>query len=935
MSLLLWALAASSVLLPADGQEPSWALDGAAQRGSVDALARVLQRAVDASDGLTQHLHVLPPERTNSVADWIRYGSGTEPPVLDSSHSGVEQASSGLPHSRSVASSGQPLPNSSHPPSKGKEVLREVPLEASPSPSSSSETLLKDAAQRIDVVEGKMMANVSHTKREDFSTDQVAKQTQDALEDAVPKDATGDAIEDAVPKKEPVRARFMAPKDIPVALPRVSPKHSMPPIDDVSKLLKQTSKDGSDGEDRADEKESDDLTSLANVLGREGFDATPMGGSVQKIQDLLAKELMPKVRKAHAANQKQLKTLAAAVAQCGKTKNRVMFSAKDKGKYLSLSPLHKTCRAGEAGARTEQMNCRNSMIDKAKIRKLKCAAFAMTKKMVTNQQANRQVMRKGTSESDGNYVKRITRTICGNGVDGVCSGYKCNFEKARAACSEAQTEHKAQEVLCQKLDSEYVAKKSECDSLQDQMDGAACKRAIDMKDACESYAECYTAKKQAFLTAKSSVKTEELDRQTEWRGLKRMECLVSSFSDGKVSNSEVSACKSKTYDTQHLHIKYPRLVKLGVCSVPNRYPTTPAYKLAEFSPLPALAKGKKGAECTGVEEINTTPKTGSPETCKCRRVTMNGPYSGGPIVKCTNCLDVRRSKDKNSCPDGTKLFSPRSKNDWKTFLASARPLRAPHWIVDITRPKNGCGGCRKKSLSSKFLKSWKTSDGSAWWLKRASQTKSRGSYVANCFLNFSPSKHRGEVKWNEGKCDIHSKSYYCQPRQLSLKPKTGSPVECKCDKVQLTGPYSAGALVRCLNCLDVSKSTEKNSCPIGTKLFAPASREDWRTFLDSAKPLRAPNFIVDITRPEKGCPGCTASAMNSGEPVQAMWRTADGAPWWLRSTPYSEPSGDYAANCYMDLWKKKDMVNEDSITFNDGGCGYHSKSYYCQPEQDR
>merc|ERR1719265_519657 len=113
--------------------------------------------------------------------------------------------------------------------------------------------------------------------------------------------------------------------------------------------------------------------------------------------------------------------------------------------------------------------------------------------------------------------------------------------------------------------------KSECDSLQDQMDHAACKRAVGMKDACETYAECYFDKHKVFDSTENMVKIEEKDRKAEWRGLKRMQCLMKSFTDGKVSSAEIKECKSKTHDVGHLVIKYPKLPKLATCSVPDRY----------------------------------------------------------------------------------------------------------------------------------------------------------------------------------------------------------------------------------------------------------------------------------------------------------------------------------------------------------------------------
>merc|ERR1719253_390081 len=113
------------------------------------------------------------------------------------------------------------------------------------------------------------------------------------------------------------------------------------------------------------------------------------------------------------------------------------------------------------------------------------------------------------------------------------------------------------------------------------------------------------------------------------------------------------------------------------------------------------------------------------------------------------------------------------------------------------------------------------------------------------------------------------------------------------------------------------------------KIFSPRSRADWKTFIVSAQPLRAPHWIVDVTRPQNGCGGCKRYPMNSRTPQQATWRTSDGSPWWLRSTKYNQPSGDYKANCFMDLWKPP--TSENTVKFADSNCWFHSRSYYCQP----
>merc|ERR1719487_374554 len=137
---------------------------------------------------------------------------------------------------------------------------------------------------------------------------------------------------------------------------------------------------------------------------------------------------------------------------------------------------------------------------------------------------------------------------------------------------------------------------------------------------------------------------------------------------------------------------------------------------------------------------------------------------------------------------------------------------------------------------NKYQKTWKTSDGSPWWLRSSRYNEPNGDYSANCFLDLWGGRPRSEnyIAFNDGNCNYHSKSYYCQPISINLKPKAGSPKSCVCSKVELSGKYTAGTLVKCEQCLDVRRSNDKNSCPKGMKIFSPASRGDWKTFLASA-----------------------------------------------------------------------------------------------------
>jgi len=542
-------------------------------------------------------------------------------------------------------------------------------------------------------------------------------------------------------------------------------------------------------------------------------------------------------------------------------------------KYRTSSKSHKRCRADEAVKFTSKKNCLIQEKSLLGTKKEKCKFFSGLSGKLGTQKENRAVVTKAGGESTESYITRISTTICGRHVHGtkgnkklpggwgggLAGGYLDQYLRAKEACEKARKKWEDKVKECKKKVKAYNTKKAICDQFQATMDSSSCKGAIMAKDTCESYAECYTATAKVYRDEEKNVRKEETDRKAEWRGLHRMSCLINAFADGKVTGKEVDACKKKKVDTSYMNIKYPKVPALEKCARSQLYPSTGSYKKKEFSVLPDLAKGKESVECSGVLEISTKPNPGSPKSCKCKRVTLNGYYAPGPLVACTNCLDVYRTPDKNSCPKGTKIFAPTSRGDWATFLASAKALRAPSWIIDVTKKGNGCGGCAHNAMNSDNKKQsmWGTSDGSAWWLRSKKYSEPNGNYHSTCYLGLRKFSSENSVTFDDNKCKQHSKSYYCQNINLDLDPAPGSPKSCKCKKIQLTGSWSAGELVKCEQCLDVRRSIQKNSCPKGMKIFSPRSRRDWKTFLTSAGPLKAPHFIIDVTRPENGCGGCT------------------------------------------------------------------------------
>merc|ERR1712032_1017129 len=294
----------------------------------------------------------------------------------------------------------------------------------------------------------------------------------------------------------------------------------------------------------------------------------------------------------------------------------------------------------------------------------------------------------------------------------------------------------------------------------------------------------------------------------------------------------------------------------------------------------------------------------------------------GKLVSVMNGKKVRKVAEKDSCPKGFKIWSPRNKNDWTVVYNAMKKNinnypKKPHNIVDVTRPANGCGGCTKYAMKSTTAQqgSWKTTDGSAWWLRDGKYNEPNGDYHANCYLHVYD-VNPNNVRFNDGSCGYYSTEYLCQPAQVPTKCRSGSASNCKVTRINVNG-YSPGGLARIHNGRRVRRSTETDSCPDKWKVWSPRNKNDWTLVYNAmGKTInnypKKPHFIIDVTRPANGCGGCTKYAMKSTQAQQGSWKTKDGSAWWLRDAKYNEPNGDYHANCYLHVYD----VNPNNVRFN-------------------
>merc|ERR1712151_898464 len=201
--------------------------------------------------------------------------------------------------------------------------------------------------------------------------------------------------------------------------------------------------------------------------------------------------------------------------------------------------------------------------------------------------------------------------------------------------------------------------------------------------------------------------------------------------------------------------------------------------------------------CQPKAKIPTKCRNGSPSNCKVTNLAVKG-YSPGGLVRIHNGRRVRKSTEVDSCPDGWKVWSPRNKNDWTlVYNRMGKNInnypKKPHFIVDVTRPANGCGGCTKYAMKSTTAQqgSWRTKDGSAWWLRDARYNEPNGDYHANCYLHIYD-VNPNNVRFNDGSCAYYSTEYLCQKVQKQTS-KTKTVVAYQTPDTRSGCPRSQGA----------------------------------------------------------------------------------------------------------------------------------------------
>jgi hypothetical protein len=155
-------------------------------------------------------------------------------------------------------------------------------------------------------------------------------------------------------------------------------------------------------------------------------------------------------------------------------------------------------------------------------------------------------------------------------------------------------------------------------------------------------------------------------------------------------------------------------------------------------------------------------------------------------------------------------------------------------------------------------------------------------------------------------------TYYIRPDSTTI--------EVTCDMTTDGGgytyyPVSGGVYT--------NRYTDNNTCKgLGMDIVFPRTENHWSSMVSEFGTGYFP-FIPGIYKSGSGG-NYTNCVMRSGG--CSDWRVGDGGQWFLRSSTYSEPNGDYTGNCWLDT---RSVSSPSSITFNDGNCGAGGSSYIC------
>jgi len=184
----------------------------------------------------------------------------------------------------------------------------------------------------------------------------------------------------------------------------------------------------------------------------------------------------------------------------------------------------------------------------------------------------------------------------------------------QAACNTARSNYENEKHRCEGpsgdggLKKAWQDKKTQCDEAQTAFETATCEYFSKVEGTCSAYETCVAATETVYDNQRPHIESEEKDRETEYRTVQRIKCLLDVWGaqGDSVNKAKLQECVGKTHSTSHLELSYPAPPVVPSCALPER-PCTPGFVSAEYGSMPAHAPNKACTPCAGAASTPAGP----------------------------------------------------------------------------------------------------------------------------------------------------------------------------------------------------------------------------------------------------------------------------------------------------------------------------------------
>jgi len=420
--------------------------------------------------------------------------------------------------------------------------------------------------------------------------------------------------------------------------------------------------------------------------------ATPeMMGFVKTVNNLITKDMMPKVIAGHNKSVDTLATLMEAFSKCKGAKLSAMAAEKKK-KALGwkISRSHRqVCRKQEQGHWKLKYDCSRLVASKLRLYKSDCSRQEGLKKSPSSEAkvchpSKGREPYGGWLERNYEYFKK-TESI---------------YLAAKKACDTSRADYEEEKPKCDIRIKNWEKKRGVCNGKQDALEGTFCSLAKGMQKSCTEHRTCYRMAMRNLGKQEPKIRSMVKDRKAEWRALKRIGCLLGVFSseDGGVDTKVIDACKNTVHSTSHLDIKFPRVPPRIRCLPLPATPCSTPFLLRHYKGISKTAKPKSCNQCVlktrglGSEPThwlkaeNYIPKT---------NVWQND-GTGGDVMNLAVSGKARLNLDSGS---GAKNRMVAVTGSHSTVLNFGNIIPTVYTICSLTRYTSSNGHYRKRILN--------------------------------------------------------------------------------------------------------------------------------------------------------------------------------------------------------------------------------------------